>query len=168
MKKTVLKFGLYSFITATVLFLMGFLFGDGLGYSAMEIIGYTSMGISLIFVYFGIKYYRDKEHGGKINFTKALTIGILISLFAALGFGIVDYLYTTVINPDFADEYLTTTLTTMKEQLDVADFEVKKAELIQQMTDYGQPSLMALLMFVTVLIMGFVFSLISALILQKK
>lgn len=168
MKKTVLKFGMYSFITASVLFLSGFLFGDGLGYTAMEIIGYSTMGISLIFVFFGVKHYRDKENGGKIAFAKALSIGMLISLFAAIGFGIIDYIYTTRINPDFANEYLTNTLVTMKEQLPAAEFEEKKAELVQQMTDYGKPSLMALLMFVTVLIMGFVFSLISGLVLQKK
>lgn len=168
MKKVVVKFGLYSFVTATILFLSGFLFGDGLGYAAMEIIGYASMGVSLVFVFFGIKYYRDKENGGEIAFAKALRIGILISLFAALGFGIIDYLYTTVINPDFANEYLATTLSDMKEELSAAEFEVEKSALVQQMTDYGKPSLMAVLMFVTVLIMGFVFSLISALILQKK
>ena len=168
MKKVVLRFGLYSFVTATLLFLSGFLFGEGLGYSAMEIIGYASMGISLVFVFFGIKYYRDKENEGKIVFAKALSIGILISLFAALGFGIIDYLYTTVINPDFANEYLATTLADMKEQFTAAEFEVKKSALVQQMTDYGKPAFMAVIMFATVLIMGCVFSLISALILQKK
>lgn len=168
MKTTVLKFGMYALLTAVALFALALLLGKGLDYSVQEVIGYTTMAISLIFVFFGIRYYRDNENNGKVTFLKALGVGMLISLFAAVGFGIIDYLFTTIIHPDFALEYETKMLTDMKTTLPPAEFEAQKAELQQQMKDYGGSGFMATMMFAMVAVMGFIISLISALILQKK
>ncbi len=107
MKKTVIKFGIYSFITGIVLFLSALVLAQDLSYGAQEVLGYTSMVVSVCFVYFGIKNYRDKENNGTISFGKALTIGMLITLFAALGFGIIDFIYTAFINPDFVEQFMT-------------------------------------------------------------
>lgn len=168
MKKTVIKYGTYSLLTATILFFLALFLGEKLDYSTQEIIGYTSMIVSLSFVYFGIKYYRNNINEGKISFGIALQIGILISLFAGLGFGVIDYLYTTVINPDFATEYLNKTLETMKTSLTFEEYEIKSAELRKQMEAYGGSGFMAFIMFVTVLIIGFILSLLSALFLSRK
>lgn len=168
MKSTVVKFGMYSLVTAGVLFALALLIGNGLDYTVQEVIGYTTMAISLIFVFFGIRHYRDHENNGKVTFLKALGIGILISLFAALGFALIDYIFTTTIYSDFAIEYETKMLADMKTTLSPAEFEVQKAELQQQMKDYGGSGFMAAMMFSMVAVMGFIISLISALILQKK
>ncbi|NND62493.1 MAG: DUF4199 domain-containing protein [Flavobacteriaceae bacterium] len=168
MKNTVIKFGLYSLLVASILFAAALVFGDGMSYSTQEIFGYTTMALSLVFVFFGIRHYRNNVNDGKVSFGKALLLGLFISAFAGLGFGIVDYIYTTVINPDFVADYEATMIETMKAELSAAEFEVKSAELKQQMADYGSSGFMAALMFVTVVMMGFVVSLISALILQRK
>ena len=168
MKTTVVKFGSFALLTAAGLFALALLLAKGLDYSIQEVIGYTTMALSLIFVFFGIRHYRDHENEGKITFLKALGVGMLISLFAALGFGIIDYIYTTVINPDFAIEYETRMLADMKANLSAEDFEIKKAELQQQMKDYGGSGFMAFIMFATVAVMGFIVSLLSAVLLQKK
>jgi hypothetical protein len=168
MKKTVLKYGLYSLLTASVLFLLAFLIGKGMSYSVQEVIGYFTMVASLVFVFFGIKHFRDHENDGKLSFGKALLVGFLISLFAGVGFGIVDYIYTTAINPDFAQEYQTAMLADMKATLSPEEFETQKAVLLQQMEDYGGSGFMAFIMFVTVAMIGLVISIISALILQRK
>ena len=168
MKSTVLKYGLYALVAGFLLFGAPFLFGKDVGFEYGEVLGYSAMVLSLLFVYFGIKHYRDKENGGKVSFGKALIIGILISIFAGIGVAIFDYLYTTQINPDFAAEYLEQSLEKMKETLSPEEFKIKSAELTQQMTDYGGSGFMAMLMFVSVLIIGFIMSLISGLILQRK
>ena len=168
MKKTIITYGFYSLLTASVLFLLAFLIGKGMSYSVQEIIGYATMVVSLAFVFFGIRHYRDKENDGKVSFGKALLIGILISLFAGLGFGIVDYIYTTWINPDFAQEYLATMTADMKATLSPEEFETQKAVLEQQMEQYGGSGFMAFIMFVTVAMIGLVISIISALLLQRK
>lgn len=168
MKQIVLKYGGYGLLTAAALFLLSLTFGKGLSYSAQEVLGYTSMIVSLSFIFFGIKHYRDKVNNGVVSFGKALLIGLLISALTGLGIAIVDYLYTTVINPDFASEYLDTMLKSYETMYSGAELEAKKAELRQQMQDYGGSGFMAALMFVTVVLIGFVISLISGLILQRK
>ena len=90
MKNTVLKYGFYSAIAITALFLIGWFIGKefDLGYSSQEVVGYASILVSLSFVFFGIKHFRDQENDGQVSFGKALLIGLLISLFASIAFGI--------------------------------------------------------------------------------
>lgn len=152
MKKSALKFGSYGLIVALVIFLSALYFGQGLSYSTQEIIGYLSIIISLSFVFFGIKHFRDRENEGRVGFGKAVIIGLLISLITALGFAIGDYIYTAAINPDFFEEYSA----------------ALQAEGYQGDIPEMTSALGALVMFLTVTIIGFIISLISALILQKK
>ncbi len=56
----------------------------------------------------------------------------------------------------------------MKATLFPEEFKVRKAALEQQMKDYGGSGFMAILMFASVVIIGLIISLISALILQRK
>ena len=168
MKSTVLKFGGYGLLTGVVIFGLALTLGRGLSYTTQEIIGYGAMIASLSFVFFGIKYYRDNINDGKITFGKALLIGVLISASVGIGIGLVDYLYTTVLNPDFADDYLVRTLEIYESQYTGEELVSKKAELTQQMKDYWGSGFMATLMFVTVVLIGIIVSIISALILQNK
>lgn len=168
MKNTVIKFGLYALISGFVLFGLPFFLGMGVDFDYGELIGYTAMILSLLFVYFGIKHYRDNVNKGKVSFGKAIAIGMLIALFSAIGVAVFDYIYTTYINPDFASEYLEYSVKKMQETLSAEEVKIKTAELTQQMEDYGSPSFMALMMFASVMILGFIISLISGLILQRK
>ncbi|MCX2718851.1 DUF4199 domain-containing protein [Lentiprolixibacter aurantiacus] len=152
MKTTVIKFGIYGLIFAIVIFLGALYFGQELSYSTQEVLGYTSMIVSLIFVFFGIKHFRDRENEGRVNFGKALIIGLLISLITAVGFGIADYIYTTAINPNFFEEY---------------EIAMRNQGYKGEIPEFTS-GLAALLMFATVTILGLIISIISALILQKK
>lgn len=152
MKTTVIKFGIYGLILAMVIFLGVLYFGGDLPYSTQEVLGYTTIIVSLVFVFFGIKHFRDRENEGIVSFGKALIIGLLISMITAVGFAIGDYIYTTAINPDFFEEYAAT----MRAQ----GYEGEIPEFTS--------TLGALLMFATVTIIGLIISIISALILQKK
>jgi len=168
MKNTVIKYGLYSLVAGFVLFGAPFLLGMDVGFEYGEVLGYSAMVLSLLFVYFGIKHYRDKENGGAVSLGKAIGIGMLIALFAAVGVAIFDYLYTTQINPDFATEYLAQSLEKMETTLSPEEFKTQSTELTKQMTEYGGSGFMAFLMFASVMIIGFIMSLISGLILQRK
>ena len=68
-------------------------------------------------------------------------------------------IYTTIINPDFATEYLDKTLVTMKETMSPDVFETEKEKLKEQMEAYGGSGFMAFIMFITVVMIGFVISL---------
>jgi len=168
MKNTVIKYGLYALISGFLLFGLPFFLGMGVDFDYGELVGYTSMVLSLLFVYLGIKYYRDKVNGGKVSLLNAIAIGLLIALFSAIGIALFDYIYTTQINPDFANEYLEYSLNKMQVTLSPEEVKLKSAELNQQMKDYGSPGFMAFMMFTSVMILGFIISLFSGLILQRK
>jgi uncharacterized protein DUF4199 len=152
MKTVVIKYGVYGLVFAMALFLLGLYFGQGIDFSIQEVVGYSTMIAALGFVYFGIKHFRDKENGGEITFGKALTIGLLISVFTATGIAIADFIYTTIINPDFFEEYKA----------------VMKAQGHEGEIPNYTSGFMAFIMFATVMIIGLVISLISSLILQRK
>ena len=168
MKKTVLKFGFYGAITICLLFLVSWFLLDGLSYYLQEVIGYAGMILSLSFVYFGIRHYRNHENDGKVSFKKALTIGVLISLITALAFGILDVIYVEFINPSFMDDYYANALGEMQKTLPKEEFETKLAEMKAEKEMFASPVVTFMVMGITVFIIGFIMSLISALILQSK
>jgi hypothetical protein len=168
MKKTVLRFGIYGAITISTLFLLAWYLGKDLDYSSQEVIGYASMIVSLSFVYFGIKHFRDNENNGHVSFSKALIIGSLITLITALAFGILDVIYVKFINPEFMTEYYAASILELQETLPPDEFEIKKAELESQKELFTSAFANFIIMFMTVFVIGFIMSLISSLILQRK
>jgi hypothetical protein len=168
MKRTIIKFGGYSCLLLIVLFGISFLFEDAMDFSTSEIFGYATIVLSLSFVFFGIKSYRDKENNGVISFGKALKIGLLITLLASLTFGLINVIYTEVINPEFSTEYYKYSIEKIEKELPVEAYKVKVAELESQQELFGNPLFNFILMSLTVFIIGLIISLISGLILQRK
>ena len=168
MKKTIIKFGTYGAIAICGLFLISWFAFDDLPLSTQETLGYLSMILSLSFVFFGIRHFRDKENSGKVSFKKALVIGLLISLITALVFGVFDVIYTEVLNPDFMDTYYSETLNIMEENMPAEEFEIKKVEMEAQKELFANPLMAFLFMALTVFVIGFIISLLSALVLQRK
>ena len=98
MKQTVLKYGLYGLLTGVIIFTIHLVVGiNTFDYSTNEILGYVSIFLSLSFIYFGIKHYRDHINEGVISLGKAIIIGVLISILAGLGIAIADFIYTKFI-----------------------------------------------------------------------
>lgn len=168
MKKTVLRYGFFCFIAATVLFLSALVFGQGLSFEAQGVLGYVTIVASLVFVFFGIKHYRDQENNGVISFGRALGIGMLITLFAALGFAIIDYVYTAYINPDFIREYTANSIANLEKTLAGDELIKAQKDLTSQMESMGSSSALAVFMFAIVTVVGFIISLLSSLFLNKK
>ncbi len=153
MKSTVLKYGSYGLATGFIIFTLHLVFGiNNLDYTTNEILGYVSIVVSLSFIFFGIKHYRDHVNDGLITIGKAVAIGVLISVLVALGIAIADFIYTKFIDPSFFSNYEQM----LKEQ--------GREEEIIEMTS----TTAALFMFVLVTLIGFIISLISGLILQRK
>ncbi|MCH9660987.1 MAG: DUF4199 domain-containing protein [Bacteroidetes bacterium] len=169
MKTTSIKYGIYSALTIVVLFVIGWFIGKGLdlGYSGQEVVGYTTIIVSLSFVFFGIKHYRDRENDGQVSFGKALLIGILITFFAAIAFGIVDIVYQ-YLNPNFTTEYYNHHVAELKTTLSGVELETKLAQMEAQRELFSSKTMSFLLMSMTVFVIGFIVSLLSALILQRK
>lgn len=153
MKSSVLKYGLYGFLAGLIIFTLHLVLGiKNLDYSTNELLGYVSIFISLSFIYFGIKHYRDRVNNGHISLGRAVAIGLMISILVGLGIAIADFVYTKFIDPSFFINYEKM----LKDQ--------GKSDGIIKMTS----ATAALFMLVLVTVIGFIISLISGLILQRK
>ena len=148
MKTSVIRFSTFGILVGFAAFLAGLSFDI----TTNEVFGYATIVASLLFVYFGIRHFRDKENQGKLSFKKGMVIGLLISVFTAIGIAMADYVYTAVVNPNFFNEYA--------EMMKAKD---PTAEVIEFTS--GQA---AIFMFAIVFIIGLIISLISSLILQRK
>ena len=105
MKKTVLTYGVYSGLTAAVLMNTTTLFVERIGFDNGVYVGYTGILISFLFVYFGVRSYRDRVLGGQISFARAFNAGILITLISCVFYvGSWLFVYYNVM-PDFGDKY---------------------------------------------------------------
>ena len=153
MKSTVLKYGGLGLLVGFVIFTLHLTLGiNNLDYKTNEILGYVSIFLSLSFIYFGIKHYRDKVNNGFISLGKAIAIGVLVSLLVGLGIALSDFIYTKFIDPAFFSNY---------EQMLI---DQGKEDEIIKMTS----TIAALFMLALVTVIGFIISLISGLILQRK
>ena len=168
MKKTILRYGTYGSILLTILFSLSLYIGEYFSYSAREVIGYTTMVLSLSFIFFGIKHYRDQENGGVVSFGTSLKMGVLISLIVSLVFGIIDVIYIEFINPEFMTEYYAHSVETLKNSVPPEEFQEKLKELEAQKEFFSSSFMSFLVMSMTVFVLGFIISLISALFLQRK
>jgi len=105
MKRTVLIFGLISgLISSAMMFLTLPLLDRGvINFDNGEVLGYTSIFLSFLLVFFGIRSYRE-NHGGTITFGRAFSVGILIiqntCLFYVASWEILYYNFL----PDFANK----------------------------------------------------------------
>ena len=153
MKSTVTKYGMYGLLTGLFIFMLHLVFGiNNLDYSTNEILGYVSIFLSLSFVFFGIKHYRDHVNNGEITLGKAIIIGVLISFLVGLGIALADFFYTKFIDPLFFSNYEKMLIEQGKED-----------EIIKMTSGTA-----ALFMLVLVTVIGLIISTISALILQRK
>jgi len=102
MRKVVLTFGLLAGAVLSVMMLITVPFHDQIGFDKGLIIGYTTMVLAFLMVFFGVKSYRDNVAGGSVTFGRAFKVGLLITAIAC-----VCYVATwQVISRTFAKDYL--------------------------------------------------------------
>ncbi|HEY0680038.1 MAG TPA: DUF4199 domain-containing protein [Chitinophagaceae bacterium] len=169
MKKTVLRYGLLSSLVIVILFFLAWLFfGSDNNYASQEIVGYASIIVALLFVFFGIKHYRDHENEGKLSFGQGMKLGVLIVLIPSIAFGLFNVFYVLVLDPQFVEKYYQSQLDTMQKTLSAADFEIQRSKMESQRALFGNPAVNFILMFLTVFIMGVIVTVISSLILKRN
>jgi len=169
MKSTVIRYGVYAMLTIVLLSAVHFfLIVPNFKSANSEVAGYLTMLLSMIFVFAGIKHYRDKVNNGVLSFWQGLKIGVLIVLIPSVAFGLFDILYTEVINPDWLENYYKEMIAETKKMTapDKLDAALKKLESSKEI--FSNPFLQFLLMAITVFIIGFIVTIISSLTLRRS
>src|ERR1700741_5352728 len=107
MKKTVLTFGLISGAIISALMMATIPFAHRIGMGSAMVIGYTTMVLAFLLVFFGIRSYRENVGDGQISFGRALGVGLLIMLITCVFYVAIWEVMYHVFMPNFVDEYMT-------------------------------------------------------------
>jgi hypothetical protein len=168
MKKAVLRYGGYSVIFM-VLFFIGemLVFAKKKDFNVQEIFGWIGIIISTMFIFFGIRYYRDKHNNGSLSFGKGLQVGLLILLMPSLAFGIFNVIYV-MLNPEFMDTYYNFQVAQLKESLPAGEAALKIQALEKDKEMFMSPAVQFFAMFFSVFAVGLVVTVISALVLRRS
>ncbi len=157
MRKT-LKYGIIVGLTNTLVMLFEYLMEWDVS-PLMRNVGYVSLIVLALGIYYGIKSKRDNEMEGCISYTQALLSGVLIALFVGIITGAFSYLYFRSINPDLAD-ILIGEKEEMMNKLHLTD-EKKLRQLQWLHTEYS-PRGQMIFSFANSLLLGVIFSSISS------
>ena len=168
MTKIVLTFGLLSGAVAAVMMFLTLPFAERIGFDRAVYVGYTTIVISMLFVYFGVRSYRDNVLGGRMNFGKAFTAGMLITLISSACYVAAWLVMYYGFMPDFANQYAdylveqARTQGATQAQIDIA---IKQGEQARQWL--ANPLINAAVSFTEPLPVGVIVTLISAAVLKK-
>lgn len=169
MQKIVLTFGLIAGAILSALMLMTVPFLDRIGFDKGEVIGYTTMVLAFLMVFFGVKSYRDNVAGGSISFGRAFKMGLLITLVACTCYVATWQVVYYKIAPDFVDKYAAHALENAeKSGATGAQLAVRKKEMAGFVEMYKNPLVNVAITYVEPLPVGLVFTLVTAGILSRK
>jgi Protein of unknown function (DUF4199) len=170
MKKTVLTFGLISGAMLSAMMLATLPFHDEIGFDYGMVVGYTTMLIAFLLVYFGVRSYRDNVGGGRVGFGRAFAVGFLISAVSSMCYVATwQVVYFSKMGPDILAEYT-------EHALEQARAEGKSAEAIAAMKTemdefivmYQNPVYNAAITFLEPLPVALIVSLVTAGVLGRR
>jgi len=104
MKRIVLTLGLISGGVLAAMMLATMPFMDTIGFEHGMVVGYTTMVLAFLLVFFGIRSYRETIGNGQISFLRATGVGLLIMIIATSCYVFTwEIMYHTFL-PDFAEK----------------------------------------------------------------
>jgi hypothetical protein len=171
MQKIVLTFGFIAGALMSVMMVVTMvLLKDTVGHGTGGLVlGYATMVLAFLMVFFGVKQYRDTIAGGVMSFGRALKVGTFIMLIGSACYVATwEVLYFNYM-PDFMDKYNASSLEKAKAngatqaQLDA---QKKQGDEFAQM--YKNPLVNSAMTFLEPLPVGVLMALIAAGVLKRK
>ena len=169
MKKTALTFGLLSgaVMVATMAAAIPFIMATELGKA--DVIGYSSIVLSALVLFFGIRSHREHAGQGRLTFSRGFAVGVLISLVSWVCYATAFHVMYFNVVPEFGDKFAACMVERARidgatqQQLDET---ARRAGSLKQM--YDNPITNAALTFATTFPIGVVMSVVAAAILKRK
>jgi hypothetical protein len=171
MRKIVLRFGLASgcILVAMASITMPLCLNGTIDFDHSEVLGYSSMVLSFLLVFFGVRSYRDTVAGGAIGFTKAFQVGILITLITCAMYVIAWEIAYFNFFPNFLDHYSAHVLAKMRATGESeAAIQASATQLAALAKHYDNPLFNSAITFMEVFPVGLIMTLLSAAILRRK
>jgi len=169
MRKVVLTFGLIGGAVLAVMMLITLPFHDQIGFDRGVYVGYTSMVLAFLMVYFGTQSYRDNVAGGSVGFVRAFTVGLLISLVIMACYVVIWQVVYYNFMPDFLAKYTAYALEQARLEGASPDAIAAKAKEMQEFSEmYKNPLINAAFTLLEPLPVAVVFTFVTAGIVSRK
>jgi len=169
MKKTVWTFGLISGGIVSLLMAVATAFQDAIGFDRGEIIGYSTMVLSFLLIFFGVRSYRDNVAGGRVGFGRAFVVGSLIALISSACYVATWEVIYFKFSPDFSAKYAAHVIEKARASgASQAAIDAKVADMQKFQAMYSNPLANIAMTFMEPLPVGLVIALVSAGILRRK
>jgi hypothetical protein len=169
MRKIVLTYGLIAGAILSLMMLVTIPFQDRIGFDKGLVIGYTTMVIAFLMIYFGVRSYRDNVAGGSVGFGRALGVGMLIAAVASICYVATWQLIYYRLAPDFMDKYAAYTIDqARKSGASDAVIAARTTEMAEFREMYKNPLINAAMTFVEPAPVGVVFALVTAGVLCRR
>jgi F0F1-type ATP synthase assembly protein I len=170
MKKIILNYGLYSGAVSAILMAITTYSIKQNGISDNgALYGYAGMILSMVFVYLGVRLFRERERNGVISFGEAFKVGGLIALISCACYVVTWLLMYEFFLPDFMEQYITYSLDKMKAAgKPEVDIEQARTQMADAQEMYKNPLYRVAFTFIEPLPVALLMSLVSAIILKKK
>jgi hypothetical protein len=170
MQKIVLIFGLIAGFILSAMMMRAMLFKDAIGFDRGLIVGYTSMVIAFLLIYFGVRSYRDNVAGGTVRFGRAFSVGALIALVAALCYVATwEVIYYSRLMPNYLTEYREHALAKARaEGKSEQAIALQRVEMEKFAKLYENPFVNSAVTFLEPLPVALIISLVSAAMLSRR
>ena len=169
MKKTVWTFGLISGAILSVMMMITMPFEEKIGYDRAEIIGYTTMVLSFLLIFFGVRSYRDNVGKGTIGFGRAFAVGALICAVASLCYVATWEVIYFKFLPNFTQKFQARALEKAKASgASQAEIDKQAAQFRQYAELYENPLINSAITFLEPLPVGLLIALVSAGVLRRR
>jgi len=171
MRKIILTYGLIAGAIVSGLMFASMLFWKRgtLNFDNGEIVGYTTMVISLSMVFFGVKSCRDHHFNGAISFWQATKVGIFITLIASVAYALAWEISYHTVASDFIEKMSAHYLEKMKsENRNEAELKAAMEQMESFKEWYKNPVLRFGVTLTEILPVRLIITLLSALLLRKK
>jgi len=143
-------------------------FQDAIGYDRGEVIGYTTMVLASLLIFFGIRSYRE-ELGGTVSFGRAFAVGALITAISSMCYVATWEVIYFKLSPGTLEKYQAHTIEKAKaDGKSPAAIDKQLAEMKKFAELYKNPFINSAITFLEPLPVGLIMTLVSAGILSRK
>jgi prepilin signal peptidase PulO-like enzyme (type II secretory pathway) len=169
MRKIVLTFGLIAGAILSAMMLITLPFHDEIGFDKSAIVGYTTMVLAFLMVFFGVRSYRDNVAGGSVTFGRAFMVGLMITAVATVCYVATWELVGRKLAPDYVDKYAAYAVEkARKSGATDAQIAAKTKEMTEFKEMYKNPLINIAFALLEPLPVGLLFTLVAAGVLSRK
>jgi len=169
MRQIVLTFGLLAGGILAVTMLIALAFHDAIGFDRGMVVGYTSMVLAFLLIFFGVRSYRDHVAGGRLSFGRALAVGVLIGVVASCCYVLTWEVIYFGTKSDYIEKYQAHMIEKARQAGESPEaIAAKQAEMAKFAEMYRNPLINSAMTFMEPLPVALVVALVSAGVLSRR